>query len=191
MIQCGIILNTSLLSFTGRIQDEHTSLQWTTTREDEPLIFDVEKSTDGVNFSVIASINSYQDYRAENNQYHFTDPVKVMEKVYYRIKMKNQAGHATSSRTIQLSLAPLTLSFESVINPFSNQLNFQVSTAESGMADAELIDPAGKLISKKSFDLSNGLNNLVIGNLDNLARGIYMLRVQLHNKVLQRTVYHQ
>lgn len=191
VIECGIPLSAQLLSFSGRLVNERAALKWTTTGEDEPLQFEVEKSTDGINFFLIGTVNSYNDYASEQSTYTYTDPTPLAGKVYYRIKMKNAAGQSTYSRTIQLSIDPSPLSFLSVINPFGNELSFEISTEHNGKAEVDLIDAAGKTVRKTSFEVSSGVNRLSIENTDLLSVGIYFLRVNVAGNIIQKRVIKQ
>ncbi len=188
VIDCGDVLDALLISFTGRLSDRKAALRWTTTGEDEPLQFDVEKSTDGINFSAIATINSYNDYASEQSTYSFTDPVPVSGKTFYRIKMRNQAGNTEYSRIIQLYDAEETFSFISVVNPFTSELAFDVAADFTGKAEAELIDATGKIVKRKPLELSKGVNSLLFGETDNLSPGIYFLRVHTADRVIQKSV---
>lgn len=191
VIECGIPLSAQLLSFSGRLVNERAALKWTTTGEDEPLQFEVEKSIDGINFFLIGTVNSYNDYASEQSTYTYTDPTPLAGKVYYRIKMKNAAGQSTYSRTIQLSIDPSPLSFLSVINPFGNELSFEISTEHNGKAEVDLIDAAGKTVRKTSFEVSSGVNRLSIENTDLLSVGIYFLRVNVAGNIIQKRVIKQ
>jgi trimeric autotransporter adhesin len=188
VIDCGNVLDANLISFSGRLVNERALLKWTTAGEDEPLEFEVEKSTDGINFSVIATINSYNDYASEQSTYSFTDPAAVNGKVYYRIRMKNIAGKSEYSRIIQLNHLSNTFTFISVINPFSNQLLFDISSDHNGKAELELIDATGKIVRKKSIDISTGTNSLVLDETASLGAGIYFLRVYAGGQVIQKRV---
>ncbi len=191
VIECGVPLTAELLSFTGKIINERVVLKWTTTGEDEPLQFDVEKSTDGINFHLIGTVNSYNDYTSEQSNYSFTDPSLPGGKSYYRIRMKNTTGKSIYSRTIQLSAKGDAVSFISVINPFSNELSFEISTDSNGKAEAELIDVAGKITKKVPFEVVNGVNQLIINNTQTLPGGIYFLRVNVAGKTIQKRVIKQ
>ncbi len=191
IIDCGNLLSAELLSFSGRKQNERAVLKWVTTREDEQLVFDIEKSTDGVNFTLSGTVNSYNDPGAEQNSYSFTDPVPLNGKTYYRIRMKNSAAQSLYSRTIQLAGDKETLSFVSVINPFAQQLVFDIITGESGKAEAELIDAAGKTVKKVSYVVAEGMNRLRVDDTELLAGGMYFLRVKLGMYTIQKRVMKQ
>lgn len=188
VIDCGIPLSAQLLSFSGQLSNNRAVLKWITSQEDEPLQFEIEKSTDGANFFSIGTVDSYNDYASEHSTYFFADPAIISGKTYYRIKMRNGAGQSTYSRTIQLSVQKDILSFVSVINPFVNELSFEISTENNGKAEAELIDPAGKIIRKIPFEIAAGVNRLVIDNTQLLPGGIYFLRVNVAGNSIQKRV---
>jgi hypothetical protein len=181
-------LETQLVSFNGHIINNQAVLEWITALENESLHFDVEKSTDGINFVTIATLNSYNDYSSEQNIYSFTDPVQMTQKAYYRIKMRNNHTQSKYSRTIQLSVIPDILSFISVINPFNNELVFDVSSGYNVKANAELIDQFGKIVKKTSFTINKGVSHIVLDKANVLSTGIYILRVQTAGTSIQRKV---
>jgi hypothetical protein len=188
VIQCGAILNTQLLSFSGQKINNNAFLQWSTATEDEALFFDIEKSVDGTDFSIIGSISSQNDFISEEHFYYFTDPSILSGKTYYRIKMRNISGESNYSRTIQLESNGNSFFFISAINPFNDRLVFEVDADRGGMADAVLIDPSGRTAGKKSFALTEGVNRLVLDNTGKLANGIYFLQVRTGGKIIQMKV---
>ena len=120
VINCGIPVAIQLLSLTGQIQNNHASLQWITTGEDEPVLFDIEKSSDGINFRGLATVNGYNDPTAERNTYRFVDPEPLTGKIYYRVLTRNNAGQInifTNNPTLRDKMNGIL--FVSVINPFS------------------------------------------------------------------------
>jgi len=191
VIDCGIPMATQLLSFSGQLDNQQAALKWTTAVENEPLVFDVEKSTDGINFSVVASVNSNKDYGAGQNTYYFTDPARVSAKTFYRVRMKNALGQSRYSRIIQLGADPESFAFVSVISPFGNELSFEVSSALNDKADAELIDMTGTTIQKKYFNLATGINSLVMEKTTSLPAGVYFLKVRCGSNTIQKKVLKQ
>jgi trimeric autotransporter adhesin len=188
VIDCGNVLAANLISFTGRLVNQHAALKWTTAGEDEPLKFEVEKSPDGINFSVIGTVNSYNNYTSEQSNYSFTDPAIISDKYYYRIRMKNSTGKAEYSRIIQLSLSSNIFNFISVINPFSNQLYFDISSDRNGQAEVQLIDATGKMVRKRIVEISTGTNSLSLDETGTLGTGVYFLRIYSDGQVIQKRV---
>ncbi len=191
VIDCGTPLNVRLISFTGNAVSGKTTLTWSTSQENEPLTFNVEKSYDGINFSTIATVSGHGDFNAPINLYSYNDPEQLTRSAYYRIKMKNENTIIAMSRVVQVSLSPFTFSFVSVINPFNSSLVFDLTSDQSGKADMELVDQLGKTVMKKSLEINSGINHTELYNTDILPAGIYVLRIQLGDAVLQKKVLKQ
>lgn len=188
VIQCGAPLTTQLLSFTGQNNNDRAFLKWSTAKEDETLLFDIEKSPDGILFSSIGTINSYNNFSSEENHYSYTDPSLLSGKTYYRIIMRNVSGKSIYSRTIQLSPGAGSLSFVTVINPFNSRLEFSVTANNENRVEAVLIEQSGKTIIQKTFVLSSGINSLALDNTGQLSSGVYYLRLQSGGNIIQKTV---
>jgi len=191
VIPCGIPLSAVLLSCSGHLLNERAIIRWTTTGENEPLVFEIERSTDGRNFILAGTVNGNNGYDAEKTTYQFTDAVPLMARTYYRIRMKNITGRSVYSRTILLSPDEEPLSFVTVVSPFSNELVFEIGAGQTGKADAELIDPTGKMIKRASFGIIAGVNRLQIGQTELLPAGIYFLRIKTGGTTIQRKVMKQ
>ena len=79
----------------------------------------------------------------------------------------------------------------SVINPFSNQLSFEVSSMKTGTVKAEILDQTGKVIRKKEFAITEGVNMLVIDKTDLLSNGVYFLRAESAGTLIQKKILKQ
>ncbi len=191
VIDCGILLDTKLISFTGLMIHDQAVLNWITTTVHEPLLFNIEKSNDGVHFSGIATLPGYNDHGGGQNTYSFTDTSRITGKNYYRIRMKNNGGQSAFSKIIFLSGSPDNFSFVSVINPFNNELAFNIYSDHRGPVNADLIDPYGRTVKRTSYSITTGVNHLSIGNTGRLAASIYILRVRSTGVVLQKQVLKQ
>ncbi|NOT51307.1 MAG: T9SS type A sorting domain-containing protein [Chitinophagaceae bacterium] len=191
VIDCQDALETQLLTFEGKKENQRAVLKWTTATETEPLLFDIEKSNDGVSFYKIGTLTSYNN-NADLNNYYFTDPALLPnQKTYYRLLMRNNAGKVTYSRIVQLSGSGESFYFISVINPFSNVLSFDVYSDNKSKATAELINSSGATIRRKGFEINQGTNDLSLNNMSSLPSGVYFLRIISENIILQKTVLKQ
>jgi hypothetical protein len=191
VIDCATPLNTDLLSFNGKLVTSHTNLFWSTSKEDEPVHFDIEKSSDGINFTRIGTVNSYANYISEINYYSFIEPVEFSGKAWYRIIMLSNKGAKKYSRTIQLNNEQIDFGLGNIINPFGNQLAFEVITSNNAKIDVSLTDLFGKTIRHKSYTVYSGVNSLGIDNTQSLKPGIYILQIKnnnitINNKVLKK-----
>lgn len=191
VINCGPPLDTRFLSFAGNKINEKGVLKWVTTGEDQQLYYDVEKSYDGNNFSVIATVNSNHNDPAEQHFYSYTDPTDITTRVYYRLKMRTTDNRASYSRVLILNPEANTFGFNSVINPFHNELLFDVSSNRAGRAKAMLVDQLGNTIRSGNFDLKEGVNQLQFSNTTGLPAGMYILRMELNGMMIYKQVLKQ
>lgn len=189
VIDCGFPLTVQYLTFHGTVKDQYAELKWTTGPENEALQFYVERSTDAVNFTTIGSVDGYHNFSTEQNNYSFHDPVPLAAVTYYRVMMINLRGHSRYTRIIQMTSSPAeSLSLVTVINPFSNQLVFDLASEKSRTVGTELIDAAGTVVRKDNFRINQGVNRLVMDHLSQLSNGIYFLRILTPEGVIKKAV---
>lgn len=191
VIDCGPILSAKLISFNGTVNNSRATLKWTTSGEKEPYYFDVEKSSDGTNFSTIATINSYTDYNSEQHYYSYTDPNDVTGKVFYRINMRSLNNSSLYSRMLTLSGTGEKFALVSLINPFKSELLFDLSSSKPGMAKTELVNAMGNSVKRKIFDIREGVNQLTFDNMGALPAGIYILKIEYEGTFIYKNVMKQ
>lgn len=173
------ILKVGLISFNARLANEHTILSWRTSREERNVMFDIERSTDGRNYTVIKRINGINDPDEAENSYVFTDPDPATETAWYRIRMIDMLNNNNYKYTgIEKVDVPVSgFKLQSIINPFKNALHFEIITEENTLVNAELLNFYGKVVVRRSFALNRGRNVLLFPSLDNIMPGIYTLRI--------------
>jgi hypothetical protein len=191
VINCGPPLSTKITAFSGKVTNSKPALKWTTNTENEPFYFDIEKSSDGTRFTIIGTVNSYNDPSAIQNNYIFTDPDNITGQAYYRISMRTVDGQVSYSRILELSTDPEIFSFVSVINPFVSTLFFDISSTRDGVVKAELIDQFGEPVKKGSFDIRTGVTQLAFDNTSVLPAGIYILKAEMAGTIIYKRVMKQ
>lgn len=188
VIDCGVPFNTEMIQFSGKLVNNHASLKWTTSREDEPVKYEIERSTDGSNFNLIGTVNGHNS-GAETNNYSFTDPSPVSGKYYYRVVIVNANGKKKHSRTISLSNASLqSFNLTGIINPFSKVLEFEVTMPDNERLTVELLDLFGKPVRKHTYNVIAGVNSLYFHDMESLPPGMYVFLVKSQNKTISRKV---
>lgn len=187
IIDCGSSLNTDFISFSVRVDENLTRLNWTTTEEEGPVQYIIEKSMDGWNFSPVSTISGYNN-NAGINYYNWSENVSN-KTVYYRIRLKTRDKQKISRTAKVLSYGK---PFEvTVNNPFFNFLKAEVNLSESQMVFVKLIDNSGRIVRSEKFALTNGINNVQI-NTGNLPKGLYTLQVQnKSNTIVNKKVLKQ
>lgn len=170
--QSPIALPMELIEFSGEIVGEDNLLTWITGSEHNNDYFTLERSRNGFEFEVLATItgagNSTTSLDYERFDY---DPFPGTS--YYRLKQTDYDGQYSYSQTISLSrgLEEAIVS-ELFPNPANSNVNFEINTPRSGSTTVELFDNAGRLIISKTFVAHVGSNNFNL-EIGQLARGVY------------------
>jgi PKD repeat protein len=161
-------LPVNLLQFWGnRISQNEVNLFWNTATEKNNKGFNIERSTDGFNFSQIGfeagKINSN-----ELTKYNFNDQSATQDYLYYRLKQVDIDGAFSYSPIIRID----TEMNDSKVFSFSYGLNQNeiVVQGSSGLGKLKIINQNGQIV--KQFNLVNQIEYL---DLTELAKGIYLL----------------
>ena len=117
------------------LSNKQVGLQWQTEAEVNCKHFVIEKSSNGVQFTSIATVAAQNQM---SNHYHFTDASAPAQTIWYRIRQINTDGKYTISNTVLLQLQAATLK---VINPvLQKTLQLQLPVATS----IQLLDANGR-----------------------------------------------
>jgi hypothetical protein len=187
---CDFLLNVGILSFKGRNENNQGVLYWTTSKEQEPVKYEIQKSKDGSRFVKIGEITGYKDPSAETNHYTYVDPELLDNTLsWYRIKAINtQDNKFRYSKVVQLIGDKAGLQIESLINPFNSHVKFDLISGDDGLVQVEILDQYQHKLKSGSYNLVKGRNRINIDNTDKLPAGFYILRVISDNNVINRKI---
>lgn len=172
------ILPVALLDLNAQIQEEHGVVNWTAKSEENLLGYDIEKSLDGVTFEKIGTVAARGSNGGETI-YSFRDPEVLSGKAFYRLKMVAASGNTFKySNVLRLSLNSMK-QFElvSVVNPFREELRFQVSAPQNETVELRLMDVAGRFVKQERLNLRKGINAHALVVPAALQKGTYILSI--------------
>jgi hypothetical protein len=138
---CNFLLDVDILSFKGRNENSQGVLYWTTSKEEEPVKYEIQKSKDASSFVTIGEITGYKDPSAETNRYTYVDPELLDNTLsWYRIKeIKTQNNKSKYSKVVQLIGDKAGLQIESLINPFNSHVKFDLISGDDGLSRLKLL----------------------------------------------------
>jgi hypothetical protein len=177
------ILPVRFLSFDARCERNAVQINWTTSAEQNSSHYNIEKSGDGVNWSVIANLPSAHN-RSIESSYSFTDN-SPLQNGYYRVAEYNYDG------TIQYS--PIERASCNIVNTFNvwpNPAHGEVLINMTGNGESEVVvkifDSKGALVITQRANVISGMNQfrLDIGRLSN---AVYTLTVEWENGRMRKT----
>ncbi len=150
-------------------------LSWKTSSENDNLLFEIEKSTDGKDFVRIGSVSGSGN-SLNIIPYRFLDVVSKEAKNLYRLRQVDKNGNANLSaptvlnRKINNALSVIQLNPESIRNTF----NCTVDANKDFLLKTTVKNAMGEIISENSKQLGAGLNHLSV-DLNQLPEGPYKI----------------
>ena len=138
------VLPIDLTSFTAEPKEDHVLLKWTTASEENNDHFDVERSSDGVQFNAIGSLIG-SGTSATAAQYMLPDRAPLNGLNYYRLKQVDLDGQFEysdiSTAFFRQKNGPLTM----VPNPGNSSVRVLLPQ-KAGAMIVQVIDATGRVV---------------------------------------------
>ncbi len=150
-----------LKNFDAMIVNDKVKLQWTTTSEINSDHFIIERSSDAVHFSAIATVAATGNNSVETN-YSKEDPTPLPGKSFYRLKMVDKDGQTTYS-AIRTIIFINKMAASILENPVQQTLTLINVTTANTNSEWQIISSVGQMIKKGI--LQNGTNKISIASL--------------------------
>jgi hypothetical protein len=165
-----------MTSFNGRYSNGTSYLDWQTSQEINSDRFEIYRSYDGQDFSLIGSVKSAGNSSLVKN-YTYQDNTVGGQNVYYRLKQIDLNGKFVFSSVIKIAVTSRNEAMEVFPNPFVS--NFTASFSAAKTADATLIlrNTIGQPVFQKTIKVNKGNNSVQVGNLPVLNPGVYYLTI--------------
>jgi len=170
-----------------RLNDEgcNIHLEWETLSETNNHYFDLERSSDGINFQVINRVLG-EGTSVETNTYYHLDPIKEKDKeLYYRLKQVDYDGGFEYSPVLSIKPQDCGSEIGDFLSVFPNPVQKGVEVnviyendSNDANAKVRVISMQGVVV--KDFvlqDLDKGINNFSV-NLTQLPGGNYILELE-------------
>lgn len=161
-----------LLYFTAAPDGNEVSLQWATATETNNDYFTIERSSDGINFVTIATVEAAGN-STSLEEYSYTDHPGTYETLYYRIRQVDFDKQSTLSPVELVSGGRSGISVFPSPSHAGEALNVIVYEATDKLK-LSLMDMIGKVVYENSFTLSNGMKTISTGALQ-VSKGIYFV----------------
>ena len=161
------------LDFTAQPENGGTVLlNFTTTNEMTNLQYNIERSTDGINFTQIGSIDAVRS-AANSSTYSYNDITAPTGKVYYRIKQVDATGQYTYSKVVSVTINSGNGLWHTYFAANSVKIAIQ---ADMNKVNIILRDALGKVLTAQSA--SNVTNGQVFEIPTNsYSKGLYLISV--------------
>lgn len=183
------VLNIALSGFEALLQDNYSQLSWKTDIEIENGYFNIERSTDGSQFIEVGTVMASSFNPGDLYTYSFKDMTPVKDLVYYRIKASTPDGRLYKySQIILLRTRTGGVKLVSYTNPVKNELNMQLLSNKTGLAQIDILNLFGTKIISQTKNIVRGLNMVQLNPFPSRISGNYFLRIRFEGTVINKSV---
>jgi hypothetical protein len=184
---CGLrTLPTTLISFRGAVVDKTVQLTWTTLMEQNVDRYELQRSTDGVFFTMRALILAYGGQR---NDYNFPDKYPLPGVNYYRLRIIDKDGKYVYSNIISARFDKKVEGHIVVTpNPIQEDVKVKMTGFIKGVYNLRLYNSSGDVVQSKKINLTMPEQTEIMERTQNMAAGVYWLSIYDINDKLAGSV---
>ena len=146
---------------------------WSTSNESGVRSFVLEKSNNGIAFSVLTTVPAHNNSGV--NGYTFNDDIAQKGTIYYRLKVVDNNGSYFYSKTLKISTDNKNQTLYNIYpNPVKNELTVDFNGVSDNI-EASVVSLSGKELVR--LPLQDGISKKTI-EVGQLAKGEYLLVIR-------------
>jgi hypothetical protein len=168
-----------LIEITASFDSDNVLVNWKNVEEENINYYEVEKSSDGINFT---SIVRKQVSTNALNRYSYNDNELPQSAIYYRVRMVMNDGTVSYSKRVQVD--PNTVSPDRLLsitsfgpNPFTSNFKFTCQSPVDQNLIMTIWSIDGKLAISKQLEARRGQQEYDVPEVETLPSGSYVLRL--------------
>lgn len=170
------VLPLSLIDFTAKLNGKGAMLDWSTTNEVNTKDFTVQRSYDGRRFDNIGTVKAAgTTIKKTSYQYYDAGVLQAgKNKAYYRLKMNDNDGKYSFSKTVAITIIPESQLVVAYPNPVKDQLTLNFNIA-APVLSLKIIDQNGKTVLQQQLSNVQAGSNYKI-NAGTFRSGVYYVQ---------------
>ncbi len=180
-VDCSV-LPVTLLNFSATPKDQSVFLKWSTASENNNRGFEIERSINGTNWSVIGFVNGAGNSGFET-RYNYTDAGLAAGKYMYRLKqidIDNRFAYSSIVSAVIGAGIQFTLD-QNFPNPFSNETVIRFSLPQTSRVNLSVFDMYGRLVRLVVNESRDAGTHAVNVHTGTLSPGLYYYKLQAGN----------
>ncbi|MFK7948609.1 MAG: fibronectin type III domain-containing protein [Saprospiraceae bacterium] len=178
-------LPVEMTTFTAQEEGKTNVLAWETATEENNAYFDVQRSTNGVDFETIGQVEGNGTIVNVSN-YNFVDETPATVS-YYRLLQVDFDGNSENSRIVIVKRKGGNNSVALYPVPVQDRLTVQYSATANEEMTITVTDVTGRTVVTKAVTAIQGENQFKV-DLNNLPSGSYFVRLQSDTNNIIRTI---
>jgi len=162
-------------------------LSFSNATEKDVVNYDIERSTDGIQFTSIATLKAMHNDGSQGD-YIFTDERPLNGVNFYRIKATETSGKVAYSLIVKINAAAMQSGLTISPNPVNDGvLNFQASSLTPGVYQLLIRNAAGQIVHKQTLrSVGNAFSQTLL--LNNLKAGMYYMEISGASKISKQFI---
>jgi hypothetical protein len=149
------VLPITLESFTASLSNDKVLLNWKTSQEQNNKYFTIERSTDGIHFTLLGKVNG-KGTTSQSSNYQMIDYAPVDGINYYRLSQTDFDGNINYHdirRVTYKNSKNFTVSF---INLLDQTVSMIINSSKTDVVSMRVFDMVGNKIKEETFAVSAG-----------------------------------
>lgn len=177
--------------FNAIYTNGYAQLKWFTTAEINTSFFEIERSTDGANYTTIGRVTANGN-SSTRTDYGFSDILISAGMNFYRLRCVDLDGLFKYSKVVALNSNAVGISLILVYpNPFGHKVQVRIESEKADNIQIRLINAAGAILKTQTEKAQKGTNNIEVKNVANLPPGMYELQIISSTKTFSTKIMKQ
>lgn len=179
------LLPVTITNFIAYEKDYDIEVEWNTSRELNISHYELEKSSNGINFIKISSVIANG-----NISYRWTDKTSISDINYYRLKLVNSDGTYSYTKIIQVISTSKKSTLTVLSNPIKDKkIKLQLSNWEVGNYNVMIFNSNGQLVFKESLNIYNSGESLKVISLGSISSGKYIMVINDNEHSFTKNIF--
>jgi len=171
LVNTDVALPVTLSTFTATRQSNSVVLNWQTVNEQDAETFVVERSSDGIRFNSIGSVQASHNSQTTHN-YSLLDGQPLSSVNFYRLRIVNTNGSFNYSEIVVVRFNSKSV-LQAFPNPVRGILHLQVNST-AGNSELVISDVSGRIVNRMQIR-STGNSMSASIDMSKYQNGIYFI----------------
>lgn len=161
-----------LKSFTAKPVEYKSLLNWETSAEVLSSHYEVERSSNGIQFAKIGRVIAAGSVRSAKT-YEYTDENPLPGVNYYRLRMVDKDDKFAYSHIAEVNFED-DIAVQILPNPTKGAVELMFTASTEGSTTVNVLDISGRLLQTRTIERQRGSNSVSL-DLGSLAQGVYWI----------------